>query len=159
MPHTAIKTNLSIPRYPSHDQLELIYLHYLAPVLQQQLGRHQVWSNQSKVRRLASSMVQVYNQLRAEFSVDDYSHYLFTPRDLTRWVLGLLRYDLKGLYICVIMPSGLTRVCSTEKWFRLSILNKVNFRTYDVFHTCCQLYLTDIVLKVPIELLNMSLPC
>ncbi|KAI0210442.1 Cytoplasmic dynein 2 heavy chain 1 [Lamellibrachia satsuma] len=81
--------------YPSHDQLELIYLYYLAPVLQRQLGRHPVWSNQSKVRRLASSMVQVYNQLRAEFSVDDYSHYLFTPRDLTRWVLSLLRYDLK----------------------------------------------------------------
>jgi len=87
---------LSPPRYPSHDQLELIYLFYLTPVLQQQLGRHPVWSNQSKVRRLASSMVQVYNQLRTEFSVDDYSHYLFTPRDLTRWVLGLLRYDLKG---------------------------------------------------------------
>lgn len=26
--------------------------------------------------------------------MDDYSHYLFTPRDLTRWVKGLIRYDL-----------------------------------------------------------------
>ena len=26
--------------------------------------------------------------------MDDYSHYVFTPRDLTQWVLGLLRYDL-----------------------------------------------------------------
>ena len=26
--------------------------------------------------------------------MDDHSHYLFTPRDLTRWVLGLLRYPL-----------------------------------------------------------------
>lgn len=33
-------------------------------------------------------------QLRTRFTVDDYSHYLFTPRDLTNWVLGLLRYDL-----------------------------------------------------------------
>ena len=41
-------------------------------------------------------MVQVYEQLKAKFTVDDYSHYLFTPRDLTNWVLGLLRYELAG---------------------------------------------------------------
>lgn len=28
--------------------------------------------------------------------MDDYSHYLFTPRDLTRWVVSLLRYDLNA---------------------------------------------------------------
>ena len=33
-------------------------------------------------------------QLRARFTVDDHSHYLFTPRDLTQWALALLRYDL-----------------------------------------------------------------
>ena len=26
--------------------------------------------------------------------MDDYGHYLFTPRDLTKWVMSLLRYDL-----------------------------------------------------------------
>ena len=35
-------------------------------------------------------------QLRGKFTVDDYSHYLFTPRDLTTWVLSFLRYDLAG---------------------------------------------------------------
>lgn len=35
-------------------------------------------------------------QVRAKFTVDDYSHYLFTPRILTQWVLGLFRYDLAG---------------------------------------------------------------
>lgn len=33
-------------------------------------------------------------QLKSRFTVDDYSHYLFTPRDLTKWCLSLLRYDL-----------------------------------------------------------------
>lgn len=28
--------------------------------------------------------------------MDDYSHYLFTPRDLTNWCLSLLRYDLNA---------------------------------------------------------------
>ena len=32
--------------------------------------------------------------MKAKFTVDDYGHYLFTPRDLTKWVMSLLRYDL-----------------------------------------------------------------
>jgi dynein heavy chain 2 len=36
-------------------------------------------------------------QLQATFSVDDHGHYVFTPRDLTRWALGLLRYDIRSL--------------------------------------------------------------
>ncbi|XP_008581746.1 PREDICTED: cytoplasmic dynein 2 heavy chain 1-like, partial [Galeopterus variegatus] len=34
--------------------------------------------------------------VRAKFTVDDYSHYFFTPCILTQWVLGLFRYDLEG---------------------------------------------------------------
>ncbi|XP_013392185.1 cytoplasmic dynein 2 heavy chain 1, partial [Lingula anatina] len=80
--------------YPEREQLQAIYSAYLKPVLHKQLSRHPVWGNPAKVHALAGSMVQVYEQLRGKFSVDDYSHYLFTPRDLTRWVLGLLRYDM-----------------------------------------------------------------
>ncbi|KAG5188873.1 dynein heavy chain, N-terminal region 2-domain-containing protein [Tribonema minus] len=36
------------------------------------------------------------SQQEARFSVDDQRHYLFTPRDLTAWCSGLLRYDLQG---------------------------------------------------------------
>lgn len=66
------------------------------PVLHQQLSGHSVWNNQSRVYALASSMVQVYEQIRAKFTVDQYSHYQFTPRDLTAWVVSLLRYNLAG---------------------------------------------------------------
>ena len=34
------------------------------------------------------------HQVRKHFTVDDRSHYVFTPRDLTQWVLGLTRYPL-----------------------------------------------------------------
>ncbi len=39
-------------------------------------------------------MVDVYDQIKTKFSIDEYSHYLCTPRDLTKWTLGLLRYEL-----------------------------------------------------------------
>ncbi|XP_069998938.1 cytoplasmic dynein 2 heavy chain 1 isoform X2 [Penaeus vannamei] len=80
--------------YPERDQLVNVYAAYLRSVLNEVAPDHKVWGSQTKVQQLATSMVNVYHNLRDAFSVDDYSHYLFTPRDLTRWVLGLLRYKI-----------------------------------------------------------------
>ncbi|NWH43496.1 DYHC2 protein, partial [Fregata magnificens] len=82
--------------YPERDQLQTIYSAYLEPVLQKNLKNHPVWGSLPKIHQLAGSMLRVYEQVRAKFTVDDHSHYLFTPCILTQWVLGLLRYDLAG---------------------------------------------------------------
>ncbi|XP_077154625.1 cytoplasmic dynein 2 heavy chain 1 isoform X4 [Ranitomeya variabilis] len=82
--------------YPERDQLQTICSSYLEPVLHQNLKKHPVWGSVSKIHQLAGSMVQVYEQVRMKFSVDDHSHYLFTPCILTQWILGLFRYDLSG---------------------------------------------------------------
>ncbi|XP_040514464.1 cytoplasmic dynein 2 heavy chain 1 isoform X1 [Gallus gallus] len=80
--------------YPDRDQLQTIYSAYLEPVLQKNLKNHPVWGSSPKIHQLAGSMVQVYEQVRAKFTVDDHGHYLFTPCILTQWVLGLFRYNL-----------------------------------------------------------------
>ncbi|XP_076446844.1 LOW QUALITY PROTEIN: cytoplasmic dynein 2 heavy chain 1-like [Babylonia areolata] len=80
--------------YPGKEQLQCIYGAYLKPILHHQLEQHPVWGSLGKIQTLAANMVQFYEQLRSTFSVDDYSHYLFTPRDLTQWVMSFLRYDL-----------------------------------------------------------------
>ncbi|RXM28913.1 Cytoplasmic dynein 2 heavy chain 1 [Acipenser ruthenus] len=82
--------------YPDRDQLQTIYSAYLQPVLHRNLKSHPAWGSAGKIHQLAGSMVQVYEQVRAKFTVDDYSHYLFTPCILTQWVLSLFRYDLTG---------------------------------------------------------------
>ncbi|NXA12552.1 DYHC2 protein, partial [Sapayoa aenigma] len=82
--------------YPEREQLQIIYSAYLEPVLQKNLKNHPVWGSLPKIHQLAGSMVQIYEQVRAKFTVDDHSHYLFTPCVLTQWVLGLFRYDLAG---------------------------------------------------------------
>ncbi|XP_071483964.1 LOW QUALITY PROTEIN: cytoplasmic dynein 2 heavy chain 1-like [Diadema antillarum] len=82
--------------YSDKEQLQSIYSAYLTPVLHRSLSNHPVWASPSRVSQLAGSMISVYQQVRAKFSIDDHSHYLFTPRDLTQWVLGLLRYDLNA---------------------------------------------------------------
>uniref|UniRef100_A0A8C5PP60 Cytoplasmic dynein 2 heavy chain 1 n=1 Tax=Leptobrachium leishanense TaxID=445787 RepID=A0A8C5PP60_9ANUR len=82
--------------YPEREQLQTICSSYLEPVIRNNLKNHPAWSSLAKIHQLAGSMVQVYEQVRARFSVDDYSHYLFTPCILTQWILGLFRYDLSA---------------------------------------------------------------
>lgn len=83
-------------RYASQEQLQSIYGCYMAPVLRKLVDKHPVWSQPSKITALATTLVNVYEQVRSKFSIDDYGHYLFTPRDLTRWATGLMRYDLSS---------------------------------------------------------------
>ncbi|CAL4157019.1 unnamed protein product, partial [Meganyctiphanes norvegica] len=80
--------------YPDREQLVNVYSVYLQSVMNVLCPKHPAWTTPAKCQQLAASMIQVYQQVRETFSVDDYSHYLFTPRDLTRWVFGLLRYDI-----------------------------------------------------------------
>jgi dynein heavy chain 2 len=80
--------------YPSTDQLQAVYSAYLQPVLHHSLHSHPFWSSVAKIHSLANSMINVYEKVRSKFTVDDHSHYIFTPRDLTRWVFNLLRYPL-----------------------------------------------------------------
>ncbi|KAF3692878.1 Cytoplasmic dynein 2 heavy chain 1 [Channa argus] len=80
--------------YPDREQLQTIYSAYLQPVLQHSLGSQAAWASTGKTHQLAGSLVQLYEQVKAKFTVDDHSHYLFTPSILTEWVLSLLRYDL-----------------------------------------------------------------
>uniref|UniRef100_A0A8C9S5I7 Cytoplasmic dynein 2 heavy chain 1 n=1 Tax=Scleropages formosus TaxID=113540 RepID=A0A8C9S5I7_SCLFO len=80
--------------YPDREQLQIIYGIYLQPVLQRSLGEQAAWGSAGRAHQLAGSLVQVYEQVKARFTVDEHSHYLFTPRVLTQWVLSLLRYSL-----------------------------------------------------------------
>ena len=49
--------------YPDHDQLQTVYGTYLHPVLDHALSAHPVWGHTARVHTLASSMVQVYEQV------------------------------------------------------------------------------------------------
>ncbi len=81
----------SLPQ-PDREHLEVVYSSYLGAVLRAVAPSHPVWSHESKASQLASTMVGVFQQVKKSFSVDDHSHYLFTPRQLTEWTLGLSRY-------------------------------------------------------------------
>eukprot|EP01135_Chromosphaera_perkinsii_P005308 Nk52_evm1s338 gene=Nk52_evmTU1s338 len=80
--------------YTDIDQLQTIYSTCLKPVFEESSNKDHMWNSQQNIHKLAGSMMNLYSQLRSKFTSDKYSHYLFTPRDLTEWVLSLTRYDL-----------------------------------------------------------------
>jgi dynein heavy chain 2 len=79
---------------PDKDQLETIYSSYLYVMLKELVPGHPVWANPSKVAALACSTVKIFLQLKESFSVDEYCHYIFTSRDITRWCTALMRYKI-----------------------------------------------------------------
>ncbi|KAJ3280883.1 Cytoplasmic dynein 2 heavy chain 1, partial [Borealophlyctis nickersoniae] len=79
--------------YPDRDQLQAVYRILAQPIIASCLPSHKVWSLPKSVQKLASTIVSIYDQTVQKFTVDMYSHYLFTPRDLSRWVIGLSRYQ------------------------------------------------------------------
>jgi len=80
--------------YPTPQELGIIYSCYLRGALHGVTPADERFRSPDALSKLASSMVELFQQVRKKFSIDDHRHYLFTPRDLTEWVHGLLRYNL-----------------------------------------------------------------
>ncbi|KAJ3025524.1 UNVERIFIED_CONTAM: Cytoplasmic dynein 2 heavy chain 1 [Siphonaria sp. JEL0065] len=82
--------------YTDKEQLVNIYRILAKPVLTFCIPSHPVWSSSKNVHRLASSIVTIYDQICQKFTSDMCPHYIFTPRDLSRWIFGFTRYDIQG---------------------------------------------------------------
>ncbi|XJO78526.1 hypothetical protein BDV3_002952 [Batrachochytrium dendrobatidis] len=78
--------------YTDREQLQSIYQIMLQPVLESCLPNHRVWSHPKSISKLASTIVSIFEQTVQKFRVDMHSHYVFTPRDISRLVLSLGRF-------------------------------------------------------------------
>ena len=79
------------------QELQSIYTQMVAAALT--APNHQGvadWAHQLSPK-VAVAMVEVYTAMKSKFTVDDHEHYLFCPRDLTQWILQLLRYDVAAV--------------------------------------------------------------
>ncbi|KAJ9599678.1 hypothetical protein L9F63_026474, partial [Diploptera punctata] len=81
--------------YPQKDELKAIYGMYMSSILNFCVPKHPIWKSKTKVSSLADSLIKIYEEVKNCFTPMQQNHYLFTPRDLTHWCFGLLRYDLK----------------------------------------------------------------
>lgn len=83
--------------YPTSEELMVVFATFLEAIFD--VNAHPelpaTWRDASTRDKLARSLVDVYDAVRSKFNVDEQRHYLITPRDLTKWVLALVRYDLE----------------------------------------------------------------
>uniref|UniRef100_A0A3Q2VKF8 Cytoplasmic dynein 2 heavy chain 1 n=1 Tax=Haplochromis burtoni TaxID=8153 RepID=A0A3Q2VKF8_HAPBU len=117
--------------YPDREQLQTIYSAYLQPVLQHSLGSQAAWASTGKTHQLAGSLVQLYEQVKAKFTVDDHSHYVFTPCILTEWVLSLLRYDLTAAQSNVTDSVLEVVAYEARRLFRDRLVSSKDLHTFD----------------------------
>jgi len=83
--------------YPTQDELRKIYESLVGAALSNPLYQNISEKAFGLSGKVAETMVDVYVNLRQKFTVDDHEHYVFSPRDLTRWVLQLLRYEVASV--------------------------------------------------------------
>ncbi|XP_069679211.1 cytoplasmic dynein 2 heavy chain 1 isoform X2 [Periplaneta americana] len=81
--------------YPEREEMKSIYHIYMSSILNSCVPQHPVWKSATKVTNLAGSIIKIYEEVKNTFTPVQQNHYLYTPRDLTRWCLGLMRYDFK----------------------------------------------------------------
>ncbi|GMT01201.1 hypothetical protein PENTCL1PPCAC_23375, partial [Pristionchus entomophagus] len=43
---------------------------------------------------IGSMMVNIFSQVKTTFKSTEHPHYVFTPKDLTKWIVSLMRYEL-----------------------------------------------------------------
>ena len=55
-------------------------------------------------------VVEIYQKTREKFTVDEYRHYLFTPRDVTTLVKNICRYDLESEDLLDVLMQEANRI-------------------------------------------------
>ncbi|KAI8621722.1 dynein heavy chain and region D6 of dynein motor-domain-containing protein [Chytriomyces sp. MP71] len=81
--------------YTDKDQLMNIYRVLGQPILSACITSNGTWTSKN-IQRLSGTMISIYEQICQKFTADQYPHYIFTPRDLSRWIFGFTRYEING---------------------------------------------------------------
>jgi dynein heavy chain 2 len=83
--------------YPTQSSLETIYSDFFTAMLQSPaLQSMAVGVSAKSAADFARAIINVYAGVMKRFTVDDASHYIFNPRDITKWILGVLSYNPDG---------------------------------------------------------------
>eukprot|EP00931_Biecheleriopsis_adriatica_P043590 TRINITY_DN24917_c0_g1_i1.p1 TRINITY_DN24917_c0_g1~~TRINITY_DN24917_c0_g1_i1.p1 ORF type:complete len:4311 (+),score=994.91 TRINITY_DN24917_c0_g1_i1:69-13001(+) len=80
--------------FPNAEELVEVYSQFLHAVVTEPTWQNVAERAHGLCDKTAEAMVDIYTSMKDKFTVDDHEHYLFSPRDLTQWILQLLRYEV-----------------------------------------------------------------
>ncbi|KAJ1562887.1 Cytoplasmic dynein 2 heavy chain 1 [Nowakowskiella sp. JEL0078] len=79
--------------YTDRDQLQAVYRIIATPVIGSCMPGHKIWGFPKSSQKIANTMVNIFDHVVQKYTIDMQPHYLFTPRDLSRWIIGISRYQ------------------------------------------------------------------
>ncbi|KAI8844037.1 dynein heavy chain and region D6 of dynein motor-domain-containing protein [Chytriomyces cf. hyalinus JEL632] len=82
--------------YTNREELISTYRILAGPIISSCAPSSSTWNSSKSIHRLAASMISIYDQICQKFTTDICPHYIFTPRDLSRWIFGFNRYEIQG---------------------------------------------------------------
>lgn len=84
---------IAYAEYPTPEELLPVYAEFMKTILSHpSFGKGELASS---CKKLSQFMIELYTNVKANFSVDEHRHYLFTPRDITQLVFSILRYEIR----------------------------------------------------------------
>jgi len=128
--------------YPSNEELYSIYENYLNSVIynyKENITPIEISGNEkdqnssglnnlgnSVIKKLSSSIVEFYLEIKSIYKLDEQRHYIFTPRDLTTFITNLIRYEVKdNTTLIEVLGYELIRV------FKDRLVSKENLSKFD----------------------------
>ena len=79
----------------SITELQQVYSSLLQPIVQECLINNPTWNSSKQIQSLSKTMLIIYEQVCSKFTTSQYMHYKFNPRDLSKWITSLYRYEFK----------------------------------------------------------------
>eukprot|EP00760_Papus_ankaliazontas_P016261 PhM_4_TR16775/c0_g1_i1/m.22691/K10414/DYNC2H, DNCH2; dynein heavy chain 2, cytosolic len=99
--------------YPNKTDMESIYGEIMYTLLNAPpLNKNPTWGGGKGAAELAKVLTGVYEQVQRKYNVDNHSHYIFTPRDVTTWALNLTLYDTDNADMLDVVAYEAHRVFS-----------------------------------------------
>eukprot|EP00658_Telonema_sp_P-2_P013521 TRINITY_DN15121_c0_g3_i2.p1 TRINITY_DN15121_c0_g3~~TRINITY_DN15121_c0_g3_i2.p1 ORF type:complete len:1979 (+),score=626.76 TRINITY_DN15121_c0_g3_i2:168-6104(+) len=97
--------------YPSKESLQQVYTEMFNIMLQSPALKDASLAGKG-APDVARAVATVFETITKKYTVDDASHYIFNPRDLTKWVLSILSYNLQGSDLLSILEYEGQRIFS-----------------------------------------------
>lgn len=95
---------------PTSDELRTITKTYLGSIQNSQQPSDNSLDDPKSREDLAKVVVSIWEQMRDKHSTSSQHHYRFTPRDITSWISGLSRYDLKSESVVEVLAYECQRI-------------------------------------------------
>jgi dynein heavy chain 2 len=78
--------------YPTSEELLPVYADFMKTIFS-----HPSFGGSlaNSAKKLSQFLIELFSNVKNNFSIDEHRHYLFTPRDITQLIFSLLRYDIR----------------------------------------------------------------